>query len=225
VSEVTCWTVIRGAAQGNRCDREAFAQRYVPVVRAYLGARWRHDTLSAEIDDALQEVFVECFRSGGVLDRVDSQHPGGFRAFFHGVIRNVARRFETRRARRKEQQPSSSMADGRVASDEAGLSSVFDRAWALSILEQAVERHRVNAEAQGETGERRIELLRLRFEEDLPVREIARLWETDPASVHKEYARARRDFRNALAEVVAFHHPGAHERVEVECSRLLALFK
>jgi hypothetical protein len=33
-------------------DREAFAQRYLPVVRAYLGARWRNGAL-ARLDTEL----------------------------------------------------------------------------------------------------------------------------------------------------------------------------
>ncbi len=37
----TCWTVIQGAAAGRGDDRDQFARRYAPVVRAYLGARWR----------------------------------------------------------------------------------------------------------------------------------------------------------------------------------------
>ena len=53
----------------------------------------RHD-----LDDAVQEVFVECFRQGGVLEAaVDGRVPS-FRAFLYGVVRNVARRFESRTA-------------------------------------------------------------------------------------------------------------------------------
>src|SRR5262249_19049067 len=36
--ESTCWTVIHAAAAGAAADREQFAQRYGPVVRAYLAA-------------------------------------------------------------------------------------------------------------------------------------------------------------------------------------------
>ena len=37
----TCWTVIQGAAAGSAADRQDFARRYTPVIRAYLAARWR----------------------------------------------------------------------------------------------------------------------------------------------------------------------------------------
>jgi hypothetical protein len=38
---------------------------------------------------------------------------------------------------------------------------------------------------------RRVELLTLRFHEAMPIREIARLWGVDAASLHHEYAQAR----------------------------------
>lgn len=215
MSESTCWTVIRGAAAGREDAREEFARRYLPIVRSYLGARWRGSPLIHELEDAVQEVFVACFTS--VLDRADSARPGGFRAYFYGMVRNVAREHERRRARGKERQPTSSFE--LPADDEDGLSTLFDRAWAMSLLEQAVELHRKRAKGK------RVELLRLRFEEGLPIREIAKRWDVEPAWLHKEYARARDEYRAALAEVVAFHHPGTPGEVDRECARLLALFK
>ena len=55
-----------------------------------------HDFAASE--DAVQEVFVECFRRGGALEAVGAGRVPGFRAFLYGVIRNVARRFESRPA-------------------------------------------------------------------------------------------------------------------------------
>jgi hypothetical protein len=40
-SESTCRTVIHAAAAGSSADREELARRYLGVVRAYLGTRWR----------------------------------------------------------------------------------------------------------------------------------------------------------------------------------------
>src|SRR5262245_7244949 len=68
-AESTCWTVTRGAALGSAGDREEFARRYLPVIRAYLSSRWRHSPHLRDLDDAVQEVFVECFGQGGVLAR------------------------------------------------------------------------------------------------------------------------------------------------------------
>jgi hypothetical protein len=60
--ESTCWTVIHAPAAGSAADREELAHRYLGVVRAYLAARWRGSALWSNLDNALQEVFVECFR-------------------------------------------------------------------------------------------------------------------------------------------------------------------
>src|SRR5262245_2684451 len=120
-AESTCWTVIQAAATGSPADRAEFARRYDPVLRSYLGARWRSSPCLRELDDAVQEVFVECFKQGGTLDRVKPGRPGGFRAFLYGVIRNVARRFETARARNREPPPGAMDLD-QFQADEESLS-------------------------------------------------------------------------------------------------------
>ena len=208
--------MIRAAAAGQEPAREEFARRYLPVARSYLGARWRQSPLIDDLEDAVQEVFVACFKEEGVLGRADSQRPGGFRPFFYGVLRNVAREHERRRARAKEKQAASGL---EPASNDEGLATFFDRAWAMAVLQQAAALHRERAD------DRRAELLRLRFEDGLPIREIAKRWEVEPAWLHKEYARARDEYKSALIEVVSFHHPGTPGEVERECARLLALFK
>jgi RNA polymerase sigma-70 factor (ECF subfamily) len=217
-SDSTCWTVIQAAAAGQPGPREEFARHYEPVVRAYLTARWpgRHE----EVDDAVQDVFLECFRDGGALARVDPDRPGGFRAFLYGIARNVARRLETERARRLQREQVGSLEE-EPAQDEPGLSALFDRAWAANILRQAAVCQAERARASGESAQRRVELLRLRFHDGLPIRDIARRWQVDAARVHHEYARAREEFRAALLEVLAFHHPGSRVRLEEECVRLL----
>ena len=97
--ESTCWTGIRAAAAGSAGDREEVARRYLAVIRAYLAARWRGSPLRPDLDDAVQEVFVECFRQGGALEAAGAGRVPSFRAFLYGVVRNVARRFESRPVR------------------------------------------------------------------------------------------------------------------------------
>src|SRR5262249_52624890 len=95
--ETTCWSLIRRASGGEDEGRSVFAGRYEPFVRALLAARWRGSPRVVDIDDAVQDVFVECFRSGGVLARAGDDRVPAFRAFLVGVVRNVARRVEGRR--------------------------------------------------------------------------------------------------------------------------------
>ena len=200
-SESTCWTMIRAAAAGSPAEREELARRYLGVVRAYLAARWRGTSLRDELDDATQAVFVECFRQGGVLDAAGSGRVPGFRAFLYGVIRNVARRFESRPAAPRP-------VAGEIAADDAEPIPPLRpdlgtrRSWPRPVGCSATGREERGAEAL-----RRVELLRLRFEENLPIRDIALRWATDPATVHKSYALARKEFRSALLEVVGRDWP------------------
>src|SRR5579884_1864571 len=117
----TCWTSLKDAAAGGREARERFAERYAPMVRAYLAARWRGSALAQEVDDAAQDVFVECLRGGGALEHARDGRPGGFRAFLYGVARNVALRFERTRARRRERPADEGPEPDRIAADEETL--------------------------------------------------------------------------------------------------------
>jgi RNA polymerase sigma factor (sigma-70 family) len=221
----TCWTVIRDAAAGDRDARNRFAGRYEAVVRAYLKARWRDSLRRQDVDDAVQDVFAECFRAGGALDRVDPSRPGGFRAFLYGIIRVVALRFETRPRRRREEAPPQNVDLCEVPADDTRVSLAFDRAWARSLLREAAERQAELAARTGESAVRRVELLRLRFHDGLPIREIAQRFGCDPDAVHREYARARQEFKAALADVVLAQQPdGTPGEIERECAALLELF-
>ena len=210
----TCWTVIRAAAAGSPSDRDELARRYLHTVRAYLAARWRNSPLAADLDDAAQEVFVECFRTGGALEAAGAGRVPNFRPFLYGVARNVARRFESRPGR-----PAGPLPD--VAADEVTQSHLFDRAWAQAIMAEAAALQRRRADERGPEAVRRVELLRLRFEENMPIRAIAERWGAEAARLHHAYALARREFRAALLEVVAFHHPGTAAEVEQEAADLL----
>ena len=220
----TLWTMIRGAADGRATDRAAFAALYEPAIRAYLHARWGSGWLQGEIDDAVQEAFVECLKDDGVLTRVDPNRRGGFRAYLYGVLRNVALRIERRTARRQARTGASLPDADRLRADEPTLSRVFDRAWAIGVLQRASVRMTDRATGLGGSAPRRGELLRLRFGEGLPIREIAARWDADPARVHRQYAKARAEYRRALEAEVAALNPGSPEEIERECESLLAFF-
>jgi RNA polymerase sigma-70 factor (ECF subfamily) len=212
--DATYWSLIRDAAGGDPAARERFARVYLPVVSAYLTARWGG---RREVDDAAQDVFVECFRAGGLLEKADPERAGGFRAFLLGAVRNVARRHEARK-RLDARLPAD------LPADDNAPSEAFDRAWARTLLREAGRVQQKRAELAGPAAVRRVQLLRLRFGDGLPIRDIAAKWDEDPAKVHHEYATARDEFRAALREVVAFHHPGATAgEVDRACAELLGL--
>jgi RNA polymerase sigma-70 factor (ECF subfamily) len=214
-SESTCWTVIRAAAAGSPADREELARRYLAVVRAYLAARWRGSPLRTDLDDAVQEVFVECFRQGGALEAAGAGRVHTFRAFLYGIVRNVARRFESRPVRAAAPLPE-------VPANEESLSRLYERTWAQALMTEAAQLQQRQASERGPEAVQRVELLRVRFEAGLPIRAIAQRWGVAAAELHHAYARARQEFRAALLEVVAFHHPGTPADVEQEAASLLA---
>lgn len=217
----TCWTLINAVNGGDTAAKEQFVGRYAAPVHAYLRARWKAGPLTSECDDAAQEVFVRCFSEAGPLSRVDQFASEGFRAYLYGVCRNVAREFEARNQRNAH------AADNGLAElpdQEARLSTAFDRAFARQVMKEAREEFHRRSQSGDEAAKRRFELLSLRFEKNLPIRDIAAQWDLDPAHVHKEYARARRDYRQSLFDVVAEQNPGrTPAEVETAAKRLLEL--
>lgn len=214
--DLTCWTLIRDAAGGDADARQRFARVYRPVAVAALRGRWKGSPRLAWVDDAAQDVFVECFKAGGALDSADAER-GGFRAFFLAVVRNVARRHE------EKHRPAVPLPEDH-ANGDTSLSVAFDKAWARALLKEAARVQAESAKGAGERATKRVELLRLRFQEGLPIRAIAEQWDEDAAKLHHEYATAREEFRAALRTVVAFHHPGAAgDALDAACRELLTL--
>ena len=202
----TCWNVLQGAADGNADALEEFAKTYSPILRAYFTARWRGSPMQADMEDAVQEVFVDFFKEGGALARLDSGRTGRFRPFLFGVARNVALRCETRRARRRERHGG---LQSDLLADEESVPTVFLRAWAHHLVERAAADHALAAAEQGPDAQRRVELLCLRFYDGHAIREIADLWNEDPARLHREYRKARKEYRDALLRVLALQSPAA----------------
>lgn len=222
--ESTCWTMIEGAAGADPAIREAFARVYEPVVKAYLIARWRSGTVREHVDDAVQDVFVECFKSGGALEKASRDRSGGFRAYLYGIARNVALRVEASRGRKVRGVGGDEDALVHEPADDPSLSRVFDRSWAESMMREARERQLSAARAVGGRNVRRVELLRLRFQDGLPIREIAEKWGEPAEQVHREYAKARDEFRVSLMEVIRYHRPECSAAAaERECIELLGL--
>ncbi|MCZ6786831.1 MAG: sigma-70 family RNA polymerase sigma factor [Planctomycetota bacterium] len=220
----TRWTVIRRAAQGIPADQAEFVGRYGSVIRAYLVARWRHTALFDQVEDAAQQVLLDCFKKDGALSRADPDRETGFRAFLYGVVRNVALTVERKRARTRERQTTSSVDLEAFESKEDSCATVFDREWARTLLRDAAEVQLARARKKGPDATRRHRLLALRYGENLAIREIAARWEMDAAVLHREYPKAREEFKRALMDVVRDLQGGGPEAVDEECTRLLGCF-
>jgi hypothetical protein len=81
----------------------------------------------------------------------------------------------------------------------------------------------LRARILGPRAERRFQILRLRHFEGRPIREIARLWGKDAIELHREYARAREEFRVALLEVLDEHHPNRPEEARAEALHIVGV--
>ena len=158
-----------------------------------------------------------------MLSRANPGRSGGFRAYYFGVIRNVGRRHEQQEKRRGLGRTPEGFDLTSLPSLEEGLARAFDRAWATAIMRQAGEHLQGLAADAGPEAAERVELLRLRFYQDKPIREIAAMWNADAVVLHRKYARARKEFEAALCDVVGWHHPGTPGNIRRECERLLAL--
>ena len=222
-SQETCWTLVRAASRGDAVARSTFGRSYAATLRSFFRARWHGRVLLEESDDAVQEVFLECLKPGGVLDHADPER-GDFRGLLFGVARNVARRFEERAFARGRLLPDDSAWLRELASDQAGQETLFDRNWARALLRLSRRRHRVLALADGEAGRRRIELLERRFRDDEAIRDIAAHWEVPAHEVHQAYRKARSEFYRCLREVVAHHAPAGAD-LDSECRRLLLILR
>jgi RNA polymerase sigma-70 factor (ECF subfamily) len=87
-------------------------------------------------------------------------------------------------------------------------------------LRLAKQIHQRSASELGAEHERRVELLRLRFEEGKPIRDIAVQWNLDAAWLHHEFARARRDFKRSLATALGLDLGSEPDKLDGEVSRL-----
>ena len=214
--------MLHAASAGDASARSTFARSYLTPIRNYLGHRWRDAKLGAAIDDAVQDVFVECFKPDGALIGADQQN-GEFRALLYAVVRNVARRYEERAARPSHGQGGSVHLDDLPDRAEA-LSRVFDRSWAEAIVRDAILRH-ARAARRGDSDTRlRYRILRLRHQEGLAIREIAtRLAQPDIDAAHIAYRRARREFRVHMREATAHHTGVGPDALDAECRRVSIL--
>ncbi|MEZ6195587.1 MAG: sigma-70 family RNA polymerase sigma factor [Planctomycetota bacterium] len=201
-SDATCWSLIGRAARADREAREIFVQRYYPVVASYLQTRWRGLPAAERLGDAVQDVFAECLRAGGVLERIDELRSRSFRGFLFGVVRNVARQHEKGRLRGPD--ALDERLEESLEADDSTASQVFDRAWARAVVDEALELQRRRARRDRDA-DRRIVFLRQRFFDGLPAREIARLHDCDPALVHRELSRGRAEFEECLVATLKLH--------------------
>lgn len=217
--------MVLGAAARRPDDQSRFAERYTPMIKAYLAARWRVSTQHDDVCDAAQEVLLQCFRKEGALDGLDADSASGFRAFLYGVTRNVAAMAERKRARVRESQAEHSGVFERADADPT-ISGVFDRGWAEVVVREARSLLQRRALLQGGKAALRARVLELRYQEALSPRDIAPRLGLHAKEVYRLLEDAQADFQAALFDVMAVHCPsGTRGELERRCAELLTLLE
>lgn len=213
--------MILGAAAGSPPHRETFGRRYAPAICAYLAARWHLAPDSDSVQDACQDVMVECFKAGGALSRADATYRGGFRAYLYGIVRNVALMAERRFARRREVDLGANFDPDAIGSDEPTLSLAFDRAFAIAVTREARELM-ARRSVRSPVAEQRYRALALQFENGQAPRDLAVAMALPVERVYELLKEARREYREALLDVMGTLHPDS-DRAEIErlCVELL----
>ena len=59
----------------------------------------------------------------------------------------------------------------------------------------------------------------------MPIRDIAAKWGEETKRVHWAYARARKEFKDALREVLGLHEHCPADEIEEECNRIFDLLR
>ncbi len=219
--ETTNWNLVERAATDDVDARESFARRYQSFIRNCLASRWRRGRLVSHLDDAAQEVFLSCFKGEGALENIHRHTHGSFRAYLRGVARNTARQFEARDAIQRQRFDIGDFDAEQVPHPQATLSRAFDQSWARAVLRETVELLEQQAPIVSDAAVVRVEILRLRFRDGLPIRNIATRLGRDPAWVHHNYAKARDEFRRTLIEVLARRLSLSPADIESQWKRLM----
>lgn len=213
--------MISAAADGETAAREEFADCYERVLRSFFEGRWSDPSRRARVDDAVQEAFLVCFRDDGALSTAEQGRGPGFRAYLRGVARNVARTFERRvQASRVRRGDAPADVEG-LTGDDPEAATLFDREYARSLLRTAGKRMRTDTNRQTEAHRRRAELLTLRFEQGLTIKDIAERWQVDNKWLHHQYEQAQKEFRACFRDVVAESEQLEGAALDRECDELL----
>lgn len=215
------WSLIERAGAGDPAARSDFTSRYLPLVRGWLLARWRGRRLVHEVEDAVQDVFFDLLRVDGALARAQDRGTG-FRGFLYGVTLHVARRKELELDRNGRK----AAADTLLATLPGGAATptaLLDHDWAVTVMRDALLVQGEDASRKGDAAVRRVELLRVRFHDDLPIREIARLWKVDPDWLHHQLEQAKKEFQRAWCSVMGLQG-ASEEQVAAAWREFLQLF-
>jgi RNA polymerase sigma factor (sigma-70 family) len=197
------WGLIQRAAEGDEEARERLAMAYEAVIRNYFERLWRGLLRIQDVDDAVQDTFVDLFH--GALSRVDPDK-GSFRQFLFGVVRNIAARYG-REVAKMRANPADPLVLDRIESREPSASRIYDVAVALALINTAWRLWRRAASSKSQL--LRVRIIEDRFREEMGVTEIARRDDARPKTYDYHYRRALKELLKSLRQVIREDRPGS----------------
>ncbi len=195
---------------------------YVDAVGVYLTGRLRGEQVD-RIDDVVQEVLVQLLERPQLLAQAQPGEGSRFRYYLMRVAWNSAQNI-LRHQRRRDHGPLTAATES--ATDESpAATDAMDRAWALSLVQQAMDE--VHAAAQdGRVAPEAPGILAENLIEGRGLREIAAARKLSLATCSRRLAQARQCLQQALAERLrAAGEIGADEDAASAGERLLAALR
>ena len=190
--------------EGSDSAIQRLLEDYAPAIEIYLRRRMANEANRESIDDIVQEVLLELFNKQDVLAKAQQGDKSRFRYLLMRVAYNAARNARRRIQRGNDRMVSIGddtimglLEPDRDLNAEEQIS--MDRAWGLSIVEQAIidctgwcEKNQSDQEA--------VMALKLELEEKLNQRDIAQRLNLSLATAHRRLARGRMLIRKAMID-------------------------
>ena len=221
-SRMTSWVLVGLAGTDEDLAQREFALRYEKFVRRILAKRWLGTVFRTYFDDAIQEVFVECFKPNGVIEKANAQNGNSFRTYLFQVASHVAARFERTHQR---QQSIASTNDDHLDDLSSQAMSAYDlvtREEVADLVREALHRmtHHYNPEVR-----KRGQLLDRHTCQGEKIIAIADGNPDLAEQLHRDHTKAKREWKSFLVEVVQSEYRVPGNEAQVIVSELLGAFQ
>lgn len=204
----TRWSLVYALKDGSTDAMVRILQLYAPSIEIYLRRRLVNEVPFHLLDDIIQDVLLDLYERKEVLAQAQPGDSSRFRYLLMRVAYNAARN-----ARRKLQrgdrcsaptavlESSSEALDVTAVGEDLSVSErrAMDRAWGLSIVQQAV-RDCLAWSDEKPTDQEAIAAVRLEWEEAVSQREIAKRLKLSLATAHRRLATGRMLVRRAMID-------------------------
>lgn len=219
-SRMTSWHLVGLAGTDTDLARREFALRYEKFVRRVLAKRWLGTVFRHDFDDAVQEVFFECFKPGGVIEKADVNRGGSFRSLLYQVAFHVAARFERTRRQQHLREGADDWLGELPSQDLSGFEAVT-REEVTDLVREALRRmlqhHDPDIRSRGQ-------LLERRTCQNERINVIA---DGDPElakRLHREHSKAKMEWKQYLVDVVQSEYRVPEHEAHAIVADLLSAF-